>query len=72
MIEYREDPNLMSTEHLHAEQTERLKQLEYWIEYKKNLCRGDDAHKVAQREIQWFQQRLKRIKQVLVIRYTEN
>lgn len=68
MIEYRDNPDQMSTEHLIQERTERLKQLNYWIEYKKTLCWGDDAHKVAQREIDWFFKRLKRIKQILDIR----
>jgi hypothetical protein len=67
MIDDHTDLMQMSVDKLHREYTMRLRQLESWIEYKETIT-GDEALQVAQREINWFQDRLKRIKQMLEYR----
>lgn len=58
----------MTTSDLEQELEFRLKQLNYWIEYKDTLCIGDDALTAAQREINWFLRRLHNIKKELAKR----
>lgn len=67
MLDDNTDLMKMSTDQLHKEHTMRLRQLESWIEYKETII-GDEAMKVAQREINWFQDRLKRIREMLAYR----
>jgi len=67
MIDDNTDLMQMSVEQLHEEHTRRLRQLESWIDYKETIT-GDESLRVAQREINWFQDRLKRIKQMLAYR----
>jgi hypothetical protein len=67
MIDDHTDLMQMPVDKLHREYTMRLRQLESWIEYKETIT-GDEALQVAQREINWFQDRLKRIKQMLEYR----
>lgn len=64
-MEYHDNATRMSTSDLQEEQKFRLKQLNYWIDYKETLCIGDEALKVAQREINWFLIRLKIIQKEL-------
>jgi len=67
MLDDNTDLMKMSVDELHKEHERRLLQLESWIEYKQTIT-GDEALKIAQREINWFQDRLKRIKQTLFYR----
>lgn len=67
MLDDNTDLMNMSIDQLHKEYEMRLRQLESWIEYKSEIT-GDEALKVVQREINWFQDRVKRIRQVLEYR----
>jgi hypothetical protein len=64
-MEYNDNANRMSTSDLLEERELRLKQLNYWTDYKETLCNGDDALLVARREINWFINRLHKIKKEL-------
>lgn len=67
-MEYHQNANRMSTSDLVQEREFRLKQLNYWTDYKDTLCIGDDALIVAKREINWFIHRLHLIKKELANR----
>lgn len=67
-MEIHDNASRMSTSDLEKEREFRLKQLNYWIDYKETLCIGDDALTVAQREINWFLKRLHNIKKELANR----
>ena len=67
-MEYHDNATRMSTSDLKQELEFRLKQLNYWIDYKETLCNGDDALLVAKREINWFLTRLKAIQKELKCR----
>ena len=67
MLDDNTDLMKMSVDELAKEYDMRLRQLESWIEYKAEIT-GQEALKIAQREINWFQDRLKRIKQMLAYR----
>ena len=67
MLDDNTDLMKMSVEQLHKEHAMRLRQLESWIEYKETIT-GDESLKIAQREINWFQDRLKKIKHMLAYR----
>lgn len=64
-MEYNDNANRMSTSDLLEEREFRIKQLNYWKDYKETLCNGDDALLVAKREINWFINRLHKIKKEL-------
>lgn len=67
MLDDNTDLMNMSTDKLHKEHAARLRQLESWMDYKDTVV-GDNALKIVQREINWLQDRLKRIKQMLAYR----
>lgn len=67
-MEYHDNATRMSTSDLKQELEFRLKQLNYWIDYRDTLCIGDDALIVAKREINWFLVRLKTIRKELANR----
>jgi hypothetical protein len=67
-MEYHQNADRMSTSDLIEEREFRLKQLNYWTDYKDTLCIGDDALTVAKREINWFIHRLHLIKKELANR----
>ena len=64
-MEYHDNTSKMSTSDLLEEREFRIKQLNYWKDYKETLCNGDDALLVASREINWYINRLHKIKKEL-------
>jgi len=64
-MEYQDNAARMSTSDLLEERELRIKQLNYWKDYKDTLCIGDEALLVANREINWFINRLHKIKKEL-------